>query len=84
MILEKIVLSTSPAFCRFLDEGFEEGCRLFGLAVVGIQGDEDAILFGETMGGFRQDDGSAGGVLVVETRGKLTGSGGELDDAVGL
>jgi hypothetical protein len=81
-VLEEVVFSFGPAFRGCLDKRLEKTVRLFGLAVVGVQGHQHIVLFGEAVGGLGKHDGARDGILVVEPGGKLTGSRGELDHTV--
>lgn len=66
------------------DEWAEVGVDFFGLAVVGVEGDEDVVFFGEAVSSFGEDDGAEDCVFDIETGGKFAGACGELDDAVGF
>ena len=67
VVLEQVVFATSAPCCRCLNQGLEKGIRSLGLAVVGVQPDEHIILFSQSVGYLGQDDGSLGGVLVVQS-----------------
>lgn len=84
MGLEEGAFAGGNAFARGVEEGSEEGIDFCGVAVVGVEGDEDIVFFGEAVDGFGEDDGAEGGVADVESGSKLATASGDLDDAVGL
>ncbi len=82
--LEEVGLAVGATTCGLFDERLEEALRRLGLAVVGVQPDQDVVLFREAMGGLGEHDAAVDGVLDVEAGGELTAAGGKLDDAVGF
>ena len=82
MGLEERSLSVFLATPGFLKEGAKETVYLAGVAVIGVQGDEDVLFLGEPVDGLGQHDGPEGGVIDCETGGKLSTPGRELDDSV--
>ena len=77
-----IVLTLGTTLGRGFQQRIEETLSCRGLAMVRVEGDEDIILLRKTVGQLRQGDRPKGRVLMVQARGKLTGSGRELNDPV--
>lgn len=82
--VEEVVEAGGAAAGGFGDEGFEEFIDFFGLAVVGVEADEDVVFFGEAVGGLGEDDGAEGHVFDGGAGGEFAAAGGDLDDAIGF
>ena len=82
MGIEEVSESGAAACGGGGDKWPEVGVDFFGLAVIGVEGDEDVVFFCEPMSGFGEDDGAENGVLDIETGGEFAGACGELDNAV--
>lgn len=82
--VEEVAFAFGAAFGGGGEQGFEKFLDVLGMAVVGVEGDEDVVARSEAMGGFGEDDGTEGHVLDGNAGGKFTTAGADLDDAVGL
>jgi hypothetical protein len=52
--------------------------------MIGVQGDQHVVLFGQAVRRLCQDDRAESGILDVEARGKLAAARGNLNDSIGL
>jgi hypothetical protein len=82
--LEEVVEACGAALGGLGDEGLEEAVHLLRLAVVGVESDEDVVLFRQAMRGLSEDDGTKGLVFERGAGGEFAAARGNLDDAVGL
>ena len=84
MILKKVIIASGAPSDRGFNQGLQEGIRRLRLAMVGVKGNQNVILFCKTMGRLSENDRARGGILVVQPRSELSGTGGELNHAIGF
>ena len=82
--LEEVAAAFRATLGSGFDQRLEETVDLLGLAVVGMQSDQDVVLRGQQVSSFSQHDAAMNGVLNRLTRSELTSTGRELNDAIGL
>ncbi|MFT7173037.1 MAG: hypothetical protein ACI9NQ_001257 [Paracoccaceae bacterium] len=82
--LKKRAFTFGDTLAGGIEEGAEEGIDLVGVAVIGVEADEDVVFFGEGVDGFGEDDGTESGIIDRGAGSELAATGRDLNDAVGL
>lgn len=82
--LEKRAFAFGDALAGGIEKRAEEGVNLLGVAVIGVEADEDVVFLSEGVDGFGEDDGTESGVIDGGAGSELATTGRDLDDTVGL